>query len=106
MFPERFNFKHYRGDRFSKSINFKLNGVAEDLTGATILAQVRADEDIASPKLFDFRLSRIDAQGSVEFWLSPADTSSLDAGSYVYDIQINDTTRLYGKFELIGDVSR
>lgn len=108
MSPERYNLEGYRGDAISHGFRFlNDNGTPENLTGKTIIAQVRASTKLDAQLLFAFTVS-VPAPTTGEVTLSalPAATAALQEGSYSYDIQIGDTTRLYGTYRLIGDVSR
>lgn len=105
--PDKYDIKHYRGDAYSQEIKFKTDlGNPEDLTGLTIQAQVRDSTDLDAVLLFSFGIQRFDTEGRIILTLGPSATQGLDAGKYAYDVQINDTTRLYGSFVLTGDVSR
>lgn len=105
--PQKYNIEHYRGDSFSQAIVIKSNGVTPDnLSGKTIIAQVRESTDLDAPKLLDFSVARVDAAGEVAIILTPSQTQDMEAGNYVYDLQIGSDTVLYGNFKLIGDVSR
>lgn len=107
MLPNKYNLTHYRGDAFKRTIRF-LSAPATpiDLTGRTILAQVRESTELDAAELFSFVLTRDDPNGEVEISLLPATTKLVEAGKYAYDIQIDDTTYLYGDFDLVPDVSR
>lgn len=108
MMPERYDIKHYRGDEFSEQFAFKLDldRTPEDLTGQTIIAQIRESTDLDAALIATFTIQRFDSEGRIILSLSPADTQSLDAGKYVYDVQIGARTRIYGSFVLTGDTSR
>lgn len=106
MIPNQYKLRAYRGDSFTITLNFKSGGVAVDLTGMNIIAQVRESTDLDSEKLFDFSQSVAPLDGRVILSLSPATTQLVEAGSYVWDIQVNDRTYLRGVFELVADVSR
>lgn len=106
MYPSKYNITAYRGDYFEQKIIIKAGDLPLDLTGETIKAQIRQDTDITSPKLLDFTVARVDLEGSIALSLAPELTQGLDEGSYVYDLQVGNTTQLYGDFILTGDVSR
>lgn len=105
--PTKYNIEHYRGDAYSQEIKFKTDlGNPEDLTGQTIIAQIRESTDLDAVKLLDFSVGREDTNGAITLSLTGSQTQSLEAGTYVYDVQVGTETRLYGNFKLIGDVSR
>lgn len=108
MSPERYNLEGYRGDAISHGFRFlNDNGTPENLTGKTIIAQVRTNTKLDAPLLFAFTVSvPTPTSGEVTLTALPAVTAAIPEGSYAYDIQIGDTTRLYGTYRLIGDVSR
>ena len=105
--PDKYDIKHYRGDSFSQEIRFKtdLNN-PENLTGKTIKAQIRENTDLDAALTATFSITRYDIEGRIILSLAPSATQSLESGKYAYDVQIDDTTRLYGAFVLTGDVSR
>jgi len=108
MFPERYNLEGYRGDTITHSFRFlNDNGTPENLTGLTILAQVRPNTKLDAPLLFAFTVSvPTPTNGEVTISAAPAVTAAIADGSYAYDLQIADKTRLYGTYRLVGDVSR
>ena len=107
MLPTKYNLAHYRGDAFSRTLRF-LSAPATpiDLTGRTILAQVRESTELDAAILFSFVQTRDDVNGEVEISLLPATTGLVEANKYAYDVQIDDRTYLRGDFELVADVSR
>lgn len=55
MSPERYNLEGYRGDAISHGFRFlNDNGTPENLTGKTIIAQVRTNTKLDAPLLFAF----------------------------------------------------
>lgn len=109
MIPTQYNFSIYRGDIFRKEFafyNIDDQGVKTpiDISGATVKCQCRESSDLNSPLIFEFSVS-INAN-SVTISLTPLQTQAIEAGSYVYDLQIDDVTKLYGKIKLIGDITK
>lgn len=106
MLPADHSFDVYRGDSVTKRLRFTSDGVPEDLTGKTILAQVRTGTDLTSKLVTAFTVYRQDTLGIVDLALAPIDTANLKAGEYFYDVQIGDRTRVAGTITLVPDVSR
>lgn len=106
MIPSQYKLRAYRGDSFTVTLIFKADGSPVDLTGKIIIAQVRESTDLDAEKLFDFSQSVTPLEGRVILSLSPVTTKLVEAGSYAWDIQLDDRTYLRGVFELVADVSR
>jgi len=107
------NIEHKKGDTF-KEINFtyKLNGVAQNLTGAVIRMQLRKDKDGVSY----LALTSVSSAGITI--INPTsgtfkiNTQVIDiaAGNYVYDMEFNIggviETLIEGDFIITNDVTR
>lgn len=119
--PYRFDFSRrtgrafYRGDDKTISFYSSEDGAAKDLTGATFLAQVRANP--GTPVLLTMSVSLLSAAaGTWRLTWTPTDGSTLlGAGEttpavYWYDIQRTlggiVTTLIYGHLEVLPDISR
>jgi hypothetical protein len=102
------NFTHKRGDTFYQTpINIKVNSVDLDLTGATILMQLRKEP--GGVVMFTPALSITDAVGG-DFQIDEQ-IINIPACNYQYDIQItlsDDTvvTWISGLFIINDDISR
>ena len=106
MLPADHSFDVYRGDSVTKRLRFTSDGVPEDLTGKTILAQIRTSTELTAKLVATFTITRQDTLGVIDISLNPSDTANLKAGEYYYDVQIGDRTRVTGSVTLIPDVSR
>lgn len=106
MIPNNYKLRAYRGDSFTVTLIFKTGDSPVNLTGKVILAQVRESTDLDAAKLFDFSQSVTPLEGKVILSLTPNTTKLVEAGSYAWDIQVDDRTYLRGVFELVADVSR
>lgn len=102
------NFTHKRGDTFYQTpINIKVNNVDLDLTGATILMQLR--KEAGGVVALTPALSITDAVGG-DFQIDEQ-IINIPACTYQYDIQItlsDDTvsTWISGLFIINDDISR
>lgn len=102
------NFTHKRGDTFYQTpINIQVNSVDLDLTGATILMQLR--KEAGGVVMFTPALTITDALGG-DFQIDEQ-IINIPACTYQYDIQItlsDDTvvTWISGLFIINDDISR
>lgn len=113
-FPATYNFNYYRGDTFDFIINPKNpNGTPFDLsnfdTSLFTISTKRGDPAAAvvtAVPTIDVSNSRVICE------ISPSDGVNLVANSYVYDVEIQDTsastvfTLLTGNISVTQDVSR
>jgi hypothetical protein len=96
-FPSTFNFSYYRGDSYqfvirpktSNSQQFDLTGYASEDALFTI-ALSRGSAGISSQKLGTVDID--DSEGTITCTISPTVGKTLTAGTWVYDVQIEDTT--------------
>lgn len=106
MLPAEFSFDVYRGDAVSKRLRFTSDSQPEDLTGKTILAQIRTSTELTGKLVASFTVHRQDSLGIIDIALAPNDTAALKAGEYYYDVQVGDRTRVAGTITIVPDVSR
>lgn len=93
----------YRGDSYSMTLEF-MNGSDPVNITAPVLAQIRKSENLSSGVIATFNA---EVTGNrVVLTLEPADTQSVAAGMYRYDVQVGDKTKIFGRVEIIGDISR
>lgn len=109
MLPKKYDFQIYRGDYFTKEFRFydlDLDGnkIPIDLTGAIVKSQVRESTDIKAKLIFEFSIGVF--ENIITITLLPSQTQLIEPGSYVYDLQVNDNTKLFGKIKIIGDITR
>lgn len=104
--PQLKNLTMYRGDAWAIQLAVKDNGSPVDLTGIPILCQVKRDTNKTTPYLIQLRVEREDVNGIFVLYLEPADTENLDARTYKYDVQVGNSTLIYGDFVIMPDVSR
>lgn len=109
MLPTKYDFALYRGDNFTKEFKFydqtpDGTKIPVDFTGLSAKCQVRESSDLDAKLVFEFTV--IVNANSVTISLLPEQTKNIEAGSYVYDLQIDDVTKLFGKVRLIGDITR
>lgn len=104
--PKQKNLTVYRGDAWAIQLAVKDNGSVVDLTGIPILSQVKRDTNKTTPYLIQLRVEREDVDGIFVLYLTPEDTANLDSGTYKYDVQVGNSTLIYGDFLIMPDVSR
>lgn len=120
--PGNYDLTIYRGDTFDQDFIYAtvtatdINGnptawTAIDMTGGTLLAQIRQSTTYESELLVAFTIGNfVPASGSFSLQLAPSDTSGVSWTSGVYDVQFTDSngnvdTLYYGTVTVIDDVS-
>lgn len=102
------NISMVKGDTMSFSVRFE--GLTEDLTDAHLTVRISptTPESILVKALGDGITKVEDGLYSVK--IDPADTEEVDAGTYVYDLQVVLSSDVYtiimGDFNIIQDVTR
>lgn len=85
-----------QGTTFNATIDLtSSDGLVYDLTGHTVSSQIR--KNYASSTAIAFVASHNDAGGKITLRLSPAVTSMMEPGRYLYDVEITSSE---------GEVSR
>lgn len=106
--PGSLDYTVTRGDSFAESFTFNQSGAALNLTGYTIIAQLRAERDSASPLLVSFTVGGTLASGVVSITASSA-SMTLDPGRYWWELQWSTgstiRTVLSGAFVVQPDVA-
>jgi hypothetical protein len=97
-----------RGDTAGVAIEIRANGVAEDLTGRTYLAQIRRTENATTA--YDVTVDTTEAAtGIVILRMDPEITETL-SGEFVWDLEENNggtiRTRGRGPWNFTPDVTR
>lgn len=82
-----------RGTTYTRSLDFKVNGVATTLVGATVRFTMKptefdADADDSAASVLK-NVTNGDASGHAEITIAPADTATLTPGKYFYDIKVD-----------------
>jgi hypothetical protein len=114
MNPGQYNFTCPKGTTFAKSVTYKVNKFAVNLTGYSARMQVR--ETLTSTSTL-VSLSTaagnmtVNSAGVVTMTISAATTAGLPNGTHVYDLEIESgggvvTRLLEGKFKVTGEVTR
>jgi hypothetical protein len=111
--PNECDISFIKGDTFALTVNVKNNGVAFNMSGYVPILTAKLDEDGVTP---DLQLTGADIDitnasiGELTFTFSPADTESLTAGNYFYDVQITSTLKNYtvikANLELVEDITK
>lgn len=94
MNPGRYNLTVYKGTTFQLKPVWKIGGVAVNLTGYTADMQVRYATDtsiIVELSTSNGRITIDAAYGRVNLTISAADTATLAAGTYQYDLNLTNT---------------
>lgn len=95
-----------RGTTFNITVNYQKNGVAADLTGATVrftvkLPEFDTDNTDAAAVILKNVTSHTNPTGGVSvISLVPSDTQNVIPGTYVYDIKV---AELSGAVYKVGD---
>lgn len=113
MIPVKYNMVCSQGSTFSKSITYKINGEAVDLTDYTAHMQVR-EKYTSTNFIIDLNTENdgitVDENGVLTLDISASDTASIFAKTYVYDLElINDTNVqriLQGNFIVTPEVTK
>jgi len=103
------NLKIYQGDDYVHEIEYQEDGVTVDVSDRTFKSQIKIDYD--SEPIVEFTVDDDDAaDGVLRFILSSEQTTSLDEGVYVYDVQTvkeNVTfTFLAGRVVVVPEVTK
>ena len=115
MQPGKVNFKTPQGSTFTRTLVYKVDGTAVDLTGYTARMQVRksvTDSTVLLSLTTDNSTIVITgATGTVTLTVPATTMAAVAAGSWVYDLEIvsggSVVTRLIeGKFVVTPEVTR
>jgi hypothetical protein len=94
MNPGRYNLAVYKGTTFDLKPVWKIGGVPVDLSNYTADMQVRYATDTAiiiELSTANGRATIDGAYGRINLHISAADTTSLTAGTYQYDLNLTNT---------------
>ena len=99
-----------KGDTFVRSITMKRDGVAVDITGATILFTLKLNVSDAANTVQVSGVLTTPTSGIFSVTLDPSDTSSIAAANYHYDIEITEsdsvkTTLLKGRINVEPEIT-
>jgi hypothetical protein len=114
MQPGKYNFNAPQGSTFARTLIYKSNDVAVNLTGYSSRMQVRRNVNdtatllsLSSPT----DITIVGATGSITINVTASAMAAMPAGSFVYDLEITSSsgvvTRLIeGKFIVSPEVTR
>lgn len=114
MTPGVLNLACPQGATFTRTLTWKIDGAAVNLTGYTARMQVRKSASSATTYVSLTSSSGITlggAAGTITISISAAQTSDIPEGAYVYDLELVSSggvvTRLVGgKFSVTAEVTR
>lgn len=108
IYPKTHDLKCYRGQTWTQDIYLKRDGIAVDLTGAAVKAQVRPSDN-ALTLIAEMACSVVAEEGKITLGIDAATTSNLQDGIYRYDVRVTqDSTVTYyieGLFVVKGRVT-
>lgn len=102
----RYDLTIYKGATYTKDAWFSEDDVPMDFTGCSAKAQIRPIEN--SPMLTaEFDIDMEPTEGHIQLCLDADATARINAGSYVWDLQLVDTDGIvlyyiYGKVHVKG----
>lgn len=83
-----------RGTTYTRTLNYKVDGVATTLVGATVRFTMKSSEYDTDTTDATAAVSKDvtdgDSNGVANIVLAPADTATLEPGDYFYDIKVED----------------
>ena len=113
-YPAEYKITARQGSTFSKTLTWIVARDPVNLTGWTARMQVR--ESVDSPTVAleattsNGRITLGGAQGTIEITISAADMEDMEAGNYVYDLELVSgsevTAILAGRFTVNAEVTR
>lgn len=113
MTPGKLNLTCPQGSTFSKTLTYKIDNSAVDLTGYDARLQVREfhySEDPVINLVSGNGITLGGSAGTIDILLSASETEELNAGNYVYDLELvvsGTVTRLVeGNFVVTPEVTR
>ena len=116
MNPGQHSFTCPQGTTFSKSLTYKVNKFAVNLTGYSARMQVResytsATTIVSLTSAEGGGMTLGGVAGTITFTIPAATTSVLKSGTYLYDLEIvspsGEVTRLLeGKFKVTPEITR
>lgn len=110
--PYKYDLTMYRGDSFRRTITLKQGGVAVNLTGCTVKAQVRRSAAANAAIVFSFTIENLTPLlGKFDLVVEPAVTATLNIQLCPYDLEVTSadgtvTTWLAGNVSVVADVTR
>jgi len=114
MQPGKYNFNAPQGSTFSRTLTYKANDTAVNLTGYSARMQVRknvTDSAVILSLVSPTDITLGGSAGTIVLIVSASAMAAVVAGSYVYDLEIQSAsgvvTRLIeGKFIVSPEVTR
>ena len=85
--PVERDFTRFQGDSLIWPLTFQVNSTTTSLTGATIRYQISDKDGVTSAGPTTLAADTA-ASGTFTFYVSPAVTAALSAGTYTYEVEI------------------
>ena len=111
-YPAEHPLKLRQGDTYKRTLTWVVNRVPVNLTGYDARLQIRESADDSTPALdaSDY-LTLGGAAGTIEVEIPASETSDLDPGRYVYDLEVESgggeiTTLIAGSLTVTAEVTR
>lgn len=109
-----YDFEAGQGETFDRTVTWKIDDVAVNITGYTARMQIRKTIRSTSAVVSLTQASGLTLGGSagtIQIVISATATAALDAGRYVYDLELVSaggvvTRVIAGAFELTPEVTR
>lgn len=113
MTPGTYEITCYQGATYTKSWNFKLDGVNIDWTGYTAKMQVRQYKNLNDTAVLTLQtgsgIAALTSNGNVAITITATQSGAITAGNYYYDIELTSGSVvervLQGKFVVVGQVT-
>lgn len=111
-YPAEYPIKMRQGDTYKRTLTWLVNKAPVNLTGYDARLQIREDADDATPALdaSDY-LTLGGTAGTIEVEIPAEETADLDAGRYVYDLEVESgggevTTLIAGSLTVTAEVTK
>jgi hypothetical protein len=99
LVPATYNLDIQKGDDFSFIFDIQDNGVTLDLTGKTILSQIRTSRDSSSTLIISFTVATDEQTNEITLSLTDEQTSAITHSNGYYDVLVingTDKTHYFG----------
>lgn len=111
-YPADYRITLRQGDTYKRTLSWIVNRVPVNLTGYTARLQVRESADAPTVSLDATEYITLGgAAGTIDIEIPAEETSDLEAGRYVYDLEVESgggevTTLIAGSLTVTAEVTR